>query len=52
MSAPFLFTSGLIVLIIFLIGIGYTYKEFQEMIENPSEYRRDRSEEPDVVDKK
>jgi hypothetical protein len=50
MSAPFIFSSGLIVVIIFLAGIAYTYKEFQEMIENPSEYRKDRSDEPEVTD--
>ena len=50
MSAPFIFSSGIIVVIIFLIGVAYTFKEFREMSENPSEFRRDRSDEPEVIE--
>lgn len=51
MSAPFIFSSGIIVAILFLIGVIYTIKEFKVMDENPREFRKDRSDEPEVVDK-
>lgn len=38
MNIPFIFTSGIIVGIIFLIGVLYTFKEFKEMYEHPDEY--------------
>ncbi len=40
MNLPFLFSSGLIVLILFLIGLLYTFKEFKEMYSHPEDYRR------------
>lgn len=52
MDTSFILYSGIIVAILFLAGILYTFKEFKTMDENPSEFRRDRSEEPDVVEKK
>ena len=51
MNAPFIFTSGIIVVILFLVGILYTFKEFKEMNKNPGKYRKDRSDEPKIVDK-
>lgn len=51
MSAPFLFSSGIFVVILFLIGIVYTFKEFSEMERHPSDFRKDRSDEPEVIDK-
>ena len=51
MNIPFIFTSGIIVVILFLIGLIYTFKEFNEMNENPEEYRRDSSASPKVVEK-
>jgi hypothetical protein len=51
MNAPFIFTSGIFVVIIFLIGLIYTFKEFSEMEEHPADFRRDRSDEPEIIDK-
>lgn len=51
MSTPFIFTSGIIVVILFLIGLIYTFKEFSEMNENPEKFRRNRSDEPSVIKK-
>ena len=51
MNIPFIFSSGIIVVILFIIGIVYTFKEFQEMEEHPDDFRRDRSDEPKIVDK-
>jgi hypothetical protein len=50
MSAPFIFTSGIFVVVLFLIGVIYTFKEFREMSEHPSDFRRDRSDEPKIID--
>lgn len=52
MNAPFIFSSGLFVVILFLIGVIYTFKEFSEMEQHPSDYRKDTSDEPKVIDKK
>lgn len=52
MEAPFIFSSGIFVVILFLIGLIYTFKEFSEMEENPTDFRRDRSDEPEIIDKK
>ncbi len=49
MNIPFIFTSGIIVVILFMIGLIYTFKEFKIMQENPEKYRRDRSDEPKVI---
>lgn len=51
MNAPFLFSSGIIVVILFLIGIVYTFKEFGEMDRHPSDFRqnKERDDEPKVV---
>lgn len=52
MNAPFIFSSGIIVVIIFLIGILYTFKEFSVMNRNPSEFRENKKEQPaEVADK-
>jgi len=40
MSLQFIFTSGIIVVILFLIGLLYTFKEFKEMESHPEDYRR------------
>ncbi len=52
MNIPFIFSSGIIVVILFLIGLIYTFREFKEMEDHPEQYRRDRSDEPKIVDKK
>lgn len=52
MNAPFIFSSGLFVVILFIIGVIYTFKEFGEMDEHPSDFRKDRSDEPEVIEKK
>lgn len=51
MNAPFIFSSGLFVVILFIIGVIYTFKEFGEMEKHPSDFRKDRSDEPEVIDK-
>lgn len=51
MNAPFIFTSGIFVVVLFLIGLIYTFKEFKEMEGHPSDFRRDRSDEPEIIDK-
>lgn len=53
MNTPFLFSSGIIVVIIFLIGIVYTFKEFSEMNKHPSDFRKNKGEgkKPEVIDK-
>lgn len=40
MTLQFLFTSGIIVVILFLIGLVYTFREFKEMEKHPEDYRR------------
>lgn len=52
MSAPFIFSSGIIVVILFLIGLLFTFKEFKEMNKHPEDYRRNRSDEPKVIKNK
>ncbi len=49
MSVPFIFTSGIIVVILFLIRLIYTMKEFKDMEKNPDAYRRSRSSDPKIV---
>lgn len=49
MSIPFIFSSGIIVVIIFVIGLIYTFNEFNEMSEHPENYQFDRSEDPKIV---
>ncbi len=51
MSTPFVFTSGIIVVILFLIGLAFTFKEFSDMNKNPEKFRRNRSDEPRVKKK-
>lgn len=51
MNTPFIFSSGIFVVILFLIGIVYTFREFSEMEKNPSEFRKDKSDEPRIIDK-
>ncbi len=48
MSIPYIFTSGIIVVILVLIGIMYTFREFKEMERNPGQYRRDRTDDAKV----
>ena len=43
MNLPFIFTSGIVVVILFLIGLIYTFKEFREMERHP-EYYSDHNE--------
>jgi len=40
MNLPFIFSSGIIVVILFLIGLIYTFREFKEMEEHPENYTR------------
>lgn len=49
MSVPFIFTSGIIVVILVGIGLFYTFKEFSEMYDHPESYRMDRSSDPKIV---
>ncbi|WP_069131015.1 hypothetical protein [Rhodohalobacter halophilus] len=49
-SVPFLISSGLIAVLLFLVGLIYTFKEFKEMEEHPEDFRRRRPEEPKIVD--
>ena len=48
MSIPYIFTSGIIVVILVLIGIIFTFREFKEMEKNPDQYRRDRTDDAKV----
>lgn len=40
MNIPFIFSSGIIVVVLFLIGLFYTFREFKEMEEHPEDYTR------------
>lgn len=40
MSTPFIFSSGIVVVILFLIGLVFTFREFKEMFDHPEDYRR------------
>ena len=51
MSIPFLFSSGVIVVILVGIGLFYTFREFKEMEDHPESYRLERSSDPKIVDK-
>lgn len=52
MNTPFIFTSGIFVVILFLIGIIYTFREFSEMERHPSDFRKNKEEQPaEIVDK-
>lgn len=51
MNIPFIFTSGIIVVILFLIGLLFTFREFNEMNEHPEDYRDDPSGGPTIVRK-
>lgn len=44
MSIPYIFTSGIIVIVLLLVGIIYTFKEFREMEKNPGQYREERND--------
>ena len=48
MSIPYIFTSGIIVVILVLVGIVFTFREFKEMEKNPDQYRSDRKDEAKV----
>lgn len=49
MSIPFLFSSGVIVVLLFIVGLIYTFREFSEMSEHPENYQFDRSSDPKIV---
>ena len=49
MSIPFLFTSGIIVVILVGIGLFFTFREFSEMNEHPESYRLDRTKDPKII---
>lgn len=51
MNAPFIFSSGIFVIVLLLIGLIYTFKEFKEMNEHPDQYRTSESGNPKIVDK-
>lgn len=52
MDLPYLFTSGLFVVIIFLIGVLYTWEEFKTMENKPEKHTPyEEEEEAKVVDK-
>ena len=51
MSNPTIIAAIVIVVILVAVGLIYTFKQFNDMNEEPENYRFDRSEEPDV-DKK
>ncbi len=40
MSLPFIFSSGIIVVILFLIGLIITFREFKEMEKHPEDFTR------------
>jgi len=40
MSLEFIFSSGIIIVILFLIGLIFTFREFREMESHPENYRR------------
>lgn len=40
MSLPFLFSSGIFVVVLFLIGLIITFKEFKEMEKHPEDFTR------------
>jgi len=48
MSIPYIFSSGIIVVILVLIGIIFTFREFKEMERNPGQYRSDRTDDAKV----
>jgi hypothetical protein len=50
MSIPFLFSSGIIVVILVSIGLFYTFREFKEMEDHPDSYRLERSSDPKIVE--
>lgn len=51
MIIPFIFSSGIFVVILFVIGLIYTFKEFSEMERHPSDYREYRKDDPKIIDK-
>ncbi|MEX0646272.1 MAG: hypothetical protein WEA56_00295 [Balneolaceae bacterium] len=51
MDLPYLFTSGLFVVIIFLIGLFYTWEEARAMENKPKKHSPyEEKEDPKVVD--
>lgn len=48
MSIPYIFTSGIFVVVLVLIGIVLTFREFKEMERNPGQYRNDRKDDAKV----
>lgn len=51
MSIPFLFSSGIIVVILVGVGLLYTFREFKEMNEHPESYRLSSSSETKISPK-
>lgn len=41
MDSSFLFTAGIFVSLLLIIGLIYTLKEFKNMEKNPNQYRKD-----------
>lgn len=48
MSIPYIFTSGIIVVVLFIIGLVFTFREFKEMERNPGQYRGERTDDAKV----
>jgi len=51
MNIPFIFTSGIFVVILFIIGLVFTFREFNEMNEHPEQYSRDTNSGPKIIDR-
>lgn len=49
MSIPFIFTSGIVVVILVIAGLFFTFNEFKEMNEHPESYQFDTSNDPKVI---
>jgi len=43
MNLPYLFTSGLIVIILLLVGLTFTFWEFHKMNEHPEDYTEEQN---------
>lgn len=40
MNVPFIFSSGIFVVVLLLIGLIYTFVEFREMSRHPEDFRK------------
>ncbi|CAN5435828.1 hypothetical protein BH23BAC3_BH23BAC3_02410 [soil metagenome] len=52
MNLPYIFTSGIIVVILFLIGLFYTFWEFQKMKQHPEDFTDEPNKNVTVEQKK